>query len=131
MARYHFDENVNYDIAVVLVALGHDVVTSRDLRMDGQDDDLHLLAAANDKRILVTHNGRDFVVLNPAWRHWSRAWHAPVEHAGILIVPQAPHPSPDLAARELDAIPSRVSLANECWSYEWRTLHDWEHRPVL
>src|SRR3712207_6871909 len=46
-------------------SLGHDVVTSRDLGMDGQDDDLHLLAAANDKRILVTHNGRDFVVLNP------------------------------------------------------------------
>src|SRR5919199_1379955 len=100
MARFHFDENVNYDIAVALVALGHDVVTSRDL-------------------------GRDFVVLNPAWRHWSRAWRAPVEHAGILIVPQAPHLLPDLAAQEPDAIQARVSLANECWSYEWRTLHDW------
>ncbi len=130
MARFHFDENVNYDIAVALVALGHDVVTSRDLGMDGRDDDLHLLAAANDNRILVTHNGRDFVVLNPAWRHWSQAWNAPADHAGILIVPQAPHMQPDVAARELDAIQSRESLINECWYYEWRTLRAWEHKPV-
>ena len=112
------------------MALGHDVVTSPDLGMDGQDDDQHLLAAANDGRILVTHNGRDFIVLNPAWRHWSQAWNTPADHAGILIVPQAPHMQPDVAAGELDAIQSRESLINECWHYEWRTLRAWEHKPV-
>ena len=102
MAQFHFDENTNYDIAVALMARGHDVVTSRDVGLDGHDDDEQLLAAATAGRILVTHNREDFILLHRTWQRWSRAWGATVAHAGILIVPQDKGVPPDMAAREID-----------------------------
>ena len=130
MARFQFDENVDYDIALALAGLGQNVMTARDPGLDGIDDDEQLLAATGGGRTLVTHNGKDFILLHPAWRRWSRAWGVPVSQAGILIVPQMQQVPPDMAAQAIDAIQSRVPLANELYAYEWRQLHDWEHKPV-
>ena len=130
MARFHLDHNVAYRIAMGLSGLGHDVVTAYSLGLDGADDDVHLLASARDDRILVTNNGKDFLLLHKAWRRWSQAWGVARSHAGILIIPQWPHLAPDLAVQAIHSIQARVPLANELYAYDWQTLHDWEHEPV-
>jgi hypothetical protein len=101
------------------------VVTARELGLEDADDDVHLLVALQDGRILVTHNGDDFILLHRAWRRWTQFWRVSQPHAGILIIPQAPHLSPTRATDELDRIQARAVLANELYEYEWRTSRDW------
>lgn len=101
------------------------MVTARELGLEDADDDVHLLVALQDGRILVTHNGDDFILLHRAWRRWTQFWRVSQPHAGILIIPQAPHLSPTRATDELDRIQARAVLANELYEYEWRTSRDW------
>lgn len=138
MARFHFDQNVSSRIADDLRGRGHDVMTAWELGLMGADDDVHLTAAAADRRILVTHNGDDFLLLHKAWIRWPSRWTAIIEqrlgamvsipeyHAGVLIVPQAPHSSPETVATEIDLfVNSSGALTNCCFVYDWQSGPGW------
>jgi hypothetical protein len=124
LARLYLDEDFSFDIARHLQGYGHDVVTVRGLRSAGASDGTHLLRAAQDHRLLVTHNGDDFYLLHDAWLCWFRALIPPPPpvHAGILVVPQ-PVPKtgywlPDYGAGEIDAFLSRGSpLTNRFFAW--------------
>ncbi|MDQ2741137.1 MAG: DUF5615 family PIN-like protein [Chloroflexota bacterium] len=72
----------------LLRAAGHDAVTAHDLRLSDATDDLHLLTAAQQGRIFVTHNENHFVLLHDAWLRWTAAWGISADHAGVVVVPQ-------------------------------------------
>lgn len=118
MTDFHLDHQVALDIAAALRARGHDVVTARELHLETASDAEHLLAVANNGRVLVTHNGTDFRVLQAAWRHWTRAWGLTVRHVGILVVAQQPHLTPQRAARQIDHLCGLRSIADELYALE-------------
>jgi hypothetical protein len=118
-------------LAACLIADGHTAFTPRTLRMWHSSEAARLLAAAQQHRIIVTHNRKSFLPLHDTWRHWSGMWQgtqktAPLQHAGILIIPQTWQPL--RAAREIDrflqwhpAIPNQL--------YEWAARRGWLLHP--
>jgi hypothetical protein len=78
--RYLLDENLSTAIAVAARRRGFDVVSSHEVGLDGKSDEEQLLAAANDGRILVTENCKDFT---PISRRFAEAG---LPHAGVLCV---------------------------------------------
>jgi predicted nuclease of predicted toxin-antitoxin system len=89
MARSHVDQCLSWRVADGLRGLGHDARHASEIGMHAADDDEHLIAAARDRRIIVTENEDDFALLHDAWIRWQREWNVPTHwrHAGILIVP--------------------------------------------
>jgi len=89
--RFLLDENVTVRLVDALANLGIDAISAnRDYK--GFDDATLLLTAAELKRVLVTYNIIDFLLLHRAWLAWSSAWvlNAIPQHAGILLVHSAP-----------------------------------------
>ncbi len=135
MARFHFDQNVARDIAEGLREHGHDVMTTNEAGLLDADDDIHLLAAADADRILVTHNGRDFRLLHHAWVRWARAWGVSRAHAGILIIPQPPYWKFRMAVGAIVVFMNNIDdevggapLANELYEY-LRDDQEWQREP--
>lgn len=131
LARLHLDENFSFDTTQRLRGYGHDCVTAFGLGLAGASDATHLLRAAQDNRVFITHNGDDFELLHEAWMQWFAAYGvqpAP-SHAGILIVPQ-PNPKlkfwlPDFAAHEIDSFLSQgLPLTNMV--YKWTVSSGWQ-----
>lgn len=141
MARFHLDHNVSHQIAELLRTRGHDVLTAWDLGLMFADDDVHLWTAADDNRIVVTHNRDDFRLLHKAWHRWFFLWTAAQigngisavkpSHSGIIVVPQAPHLSPAAVATEIDALVARVSLVDQFYWYDWQSGRGWMQEPPL
>lgn len=71
--RFHLDENVNPEIAVALRRAGIDITTTQEAGLRTKSDLAQLEFAAQEVRILVTHDD-DFLVLN------SQA----IKHCGIV-----------------------------------------------
>ena len=117
--RFYLDENMEVTVQLALYAYGHDVVTARDRRSLGARDAAHLLVAAEDGRVFVTHNGVDFRLLQEAWR----TWNVPMRHAGILVVPQQRWTAEETAARLEEFVNSGIDPANEL--YYWRAGRGW------
>ena len=67
MARFYLDENIETAVGRALSQGGHDVVHAYDLGNRSMPDSRHLWVAANDGRILVTFNRRDFEQLHRFW----------------------------------------------------------------
>ncbi len=132
MARFHLDQKVARDIADGLRFHGHDVVTANDAGLLDAADDIHLLAAADADRILVTHNGKDFRLLHHAWVRWAHAWGVSRAHAGILIIPQPPFWRFRMAVGAIvvfiDHEVAGASLANELYEYLRGEQH-WQREP--
>ncbi len=122
MASFATDADIPLGLAHLLQASGHDVVTAHQLRLTGASDDVHLLTAAEQGRALITHNEKDFLLLQRAWLRWSVAWGVQPrpQHAGILVLPQIPATQYAWLVQAIERlIASRPSLANE--------LHAWRH----
>ena len=66
MAYFYLDNDVARECADDLRAYGHDVITTRELSRARATDDEQLLFAAQQGRILFTHNWRDFLLLHDA-----------------------------------------------------------------
>ncbi len=131
VASFLLDHNVSRHLLPPLRRLGHDALSARDLGLDRVDDDILLTVATDAGRILVTHNGGDFIVLHRVWRRWSRRWGAREEHAGILILPQRPAlPTPETAG-VLDALAVRGALANELFEYRKPPASHWRQEVVF
>jgi hypothetical protein len=133
VAAFYLDHNVAQGTALALRRLGHRATTARDLRLDDAPDDEHLLLAAEQARILVSYNLKDFVLLHSAWLRWSHAWGIAPRHAGILLIPSPPRLPSEQAARELSAfIAFARPLPNELYSlrlpgtwYRWLSEGGW------
>ncbi|MHB8578061.1 MAG: DUF5615 family PIN-like protein [Dehalococcoidia bacterium] len=115
MVDVYFDHNVSRHLAAPLIAAGLAVLTARDAGRDYADDDEHLLFATSERRVLISHNARDFTLLHGAWHRWSRAWGVREEHAGIVLLPQPR--SLDYASVLISLLDSNALFSNTlyCW----------------
>ena len=77
-ARFCLDEHIDSELAARLEASGFDVLKAQDTQVLGASDDKLLEFAAADRRILYTHNIRDFKPLSEQWARENR------EHAGLM-----------------------------------------------
>ncbi|MBI4673456.1 MAG: DUF5615 family PIN-like protein [Chloroflexi bacterium] len=86
-ARLLFDVMLPAELADALRANGYDVLETRTLRPEIQQDDVALLTFAHkERRVLVTCNYSDpksnFVTIHRTWRKKAKS------HSGIILVPQ-------------------------------------------
>ncbi|MGH2354417.1 MAG: DUF5615 family PIN-like protein, partial [Chloroflexota bacterium] len=88
MTAFHIDHDVTNHVTQSLHNYGHHAWTARDLGLEKAHDGVQLMAAAQQQRVLVSHNWKDFRLLHRTWLHWTEVWQIPLQHAGILIVPQ-------------------------------------------
>lgn len=94
------------------------LTTASALGMAKAKDAAHLLVAAQQGRVFVTHNAGHYKVLHDAWLLWSREWRVAPAHAGILILP---HEQPAILSRELAVFFTLgLPLTNECYSWQQR-----------
>jgi Domain of unknown function (DUF5615) len=128
VARFYLDESLTEQLVTLLIALGHDAVSTNALGRKGIRDHQQLLFAANEQRILITFNIADFVLLHEAWRDWSAAWGTSPDvarHAGILAIQQDKR---GLSAQQLatvvhDLVEREESLANRL--FVWQRATGW------
>ena len=78
---FYLDENVAHELAARLQAGGFDVLTARDAGQLRSSDENQLGYAAEAKRILVTHNAKDFSRIAAEWASMQR------HHSGIILAP--------------------------------------------
>lgn len=128
MARLYLDHDVSLRLALPLREAGHDVITARDAQLVHATDDEHLLAAAQQRCVLLTHNRKDYVLLHDAWRRWPGAWGvtAPA-HTGILVLDH--RPERELAAAVGAILTSRAPAPLDGTLYWWRHRAGW-HRQA-
>lgn len=78
--RYYLDEDVPVQVAPALRALGLDVLTTRDAGRLQASDAAQLDFAAQQGRITITRNIKDFIPLSLQFERDGRA------HAGVLLI---------------------------------------------
>lgn len=130
MAAFYTDNDVALSAVDLLAAAGHAAVGARDLRFEYASDDEQLLVASQQRRTLVTHNERDFILLHDAWQRWSGAWGIRIPHAGILILPQGTRygvlwDAERITQAILDCLARCQPIANEV--LRWKGEH-WQRR---
>ncbi len=104
MALY-LDEDVSVLVAELLRARGFDALTTLDARRTGASDAEQLEFASGQRRVLLTHNRRDFEALAVRYGADGR------EHAGIILaVRRTPY---DLVGRLLPLL--NQTTADEMW----------------
>ena len=87
MARLYLDHNVSLHAAPALQAVGHDVLSTRDLGATRRPDHAQLLFATQAGLVLVTLDRHDFTMLHDAWQTWPRAFGVSFPpHPGILVL---------------------------------------------
>lgn len=116
MASIYLDEPVSDRQALPLRQRGHDVVTTAQATKKGQSDVQQLLFATRTRRILVTHDLRDYPMLREAWHELAREWGVTARtlHPGILILPPTARLDVVRAAREVDALIRREESPIAC-----------------
>lgn len=117
MARFYLDENISRDAEHLLTRYGHDALHSVDLGHRAMPDPQHLFAAADDNRILLTFNRRDFELLHQFWTSLNAWGNLDRPHSGILT---AVGEINDLQWANLvhAFVRQRQNLDNQMW--EWR-----------
>lgn len=106
VARFYLDEDVTEKLVAALMALGLHAVSTRQVGRKGASDFMQLLFAAQEDRVLVTHNARHFEELHGAWLAWSAEWNASAaaRHHGILVIEQGPGHGGGMPVAQLVAI---------------------------
>ncbi len=126
MSGLHLDNCVAKQVARLLIQAGYSVVTAAELGLKRAPDGRQLLEAAQQSRVLISHNADHFTALHDAWHLWSRSWGVSALHAGILLIP---HAVPQVEVRYIDEImASGWPLANEL--YRWRVRGGWVRHQV-
>jgi len=77
--RVYLDEDVDVLLGRLLRVRGFDCVSASELGHLGWADWQHLQFAADEGRVLITHNRVDFEQLARRW------WHESKPHAGIVL----------------------------------------------
>lgn len=121
MGSLHLDNDVAAELQVLLQRNGHDVTAAEPAGLAYAGDEEQLLFAAQNHRILVTHNTKDFVLLHRAWLRWTRAWEIPDQHSGILVIAQVkPRERSILAQAVMSLLSANSSRPNELWQWTFR-----------
>jgi hypothetical protein len=129
VADLYLDHNVPLGLAPVLTAAGHRVTSARSEQQTRAGDSRQLLVAVQTRRILVTQDRDDFVLLHDAWRLWpSDLGVSFPAHPGILVLEQARLEAQYEALRDLLSSLAAEALPNEL--FWWRSAHGWGHRIV-
>jgi Domain of unknown function (DUF5615) len=127
VAAFYLDSDVSVRLAPWLRVAGHDAVTSGDQGHRQATDDEQLLIAAQQGRIVLTHNRKDFVLLHDAWRRWPLAWGFPAQaHNGILVLDQ--HSERELAAVVDEFVTMSATVVLGSALYWWRHRSGWHHQ---
>ena len=126
MAAFYLDNDVSLALAPLLLERGHDVTSTRDLRLFRATDVDQLLTAMRNGWVLLTYNRRDFTLLHDAWQTWPAAFGQTLPpHCGILALD--PAPATELAR----AITARIAVTSpSAWANEllwWRQI-EWRRR---
>ena len=128
MARFYLDEDVKVLLAPYLEEAGHSALTAVEAgNLQAWDAD-ELSFAVRRRRILITHNRRDYRALHEAWVRWRRG-----PHHGILTLEQPlGYRAADYVRVILDFLATAPpSLDNRM--YDWFARRDpaWEQwRPL-
>jgi predicted nuclease of predicted toxin-antitoxin system len=104
-------------LATLLRAAGHRVVTPADAGTSGMADDVHLQYAAQHGLILVTRDCDDFAVLHPT----SSA------HAGIVAIYQDNDPDRDMTYGEIVRALANMENAGLVFAGEFHVLNAWRY----
>jgi hypothetical protein len=124
---FYLDNDVALGLQPLLEHLGHRAISTRTLGMTRARDDQQLLIAHFHGAILITHNVKDFVLLQHAWSSWPPALGMQFPtHPGILVLQQGTgieHQAAALHALLSDARPTPVAGQLLRWRHrEWRRL---------
>ncbi|HET7036257.1 MAG TPA: DUF5615 family PIN-like protein [Thermomicrobiaceae bacterium] len=122
MARFYLDHNVSLATAAELRLRRHQATTARDLGLERASDAEQLLAAVRLGAILVTHNAKDFILLNDAWNRWALAWQVNARHGGIIVTPDI-WLEPQEAGELSDFLVGGYPLFNRI--YAWQPRGGW------
>jgi predicted nuclease of predicted toxin-antitoxin system len=82
--RLYLDEDVPLSLAQSLLNRGVDVITTQEAENYSLSDREQLLFASNEKRVIFTHNRRDFKILHEEFVKRGG------EHYGIILSDQLP-----------------------------------------
>jgi len=74
MLRFHLDESVDPTLARALELRGVNVTTSQQIGLLGQGDDAQLAFAAQERRVLVTHDADFLAVAAKNIQHFGIAY---------------------------------------------------------
>jgi hypothetical protein len=124
----YLDHNVSLHLVPVLRAAGHDVLTARDQGHARLTNDAQLLEAIKLRRVLVTHNRKDFVLLYDAWTTWPGAFNLLLPRLPGVVVLE-PAPLSTLSRTFIDLLAgSAPDLRNQLvW---WRGSGGWQRHLV-
>ncbi|MBU4316882.1 MAG: DUF5615 family PIN-like protein [Proteobacteria bacterium] len=81
--RLYIDEDISPKVAQLLRKKGIDAVSAHEKGMIGASDEEQLIAAVNEKRVMVTRNRNDFIALTV------RFFEDLKPHYGLLIIPHS------------------------------------------
>ncbi len=102
-ADVYLDHNMNPERATALRSLGYDFVAAEEIGMAPPTDEVHLVRAACENRVLLTHDLSDFRALAVEWFFAGR------RHTGILLAEQPPSmPFRELVRRVAAMLDSRT-----------------------
>lgn len=72
--RFHLDENVDPDVALALRRQGIDVTTTLEMGLLGQPDEVQLVFACEQGRVIVTHDTDFLRLASQNANHWGVAF---------------------------------------------------------
>ncbi len=115
--RLLLDEDTQAHVLVRLLReAGHDTKTVAEIGMAGQADAAVLAYAKQTNRVLLTRNGRDYLILH----------HADREHAGILVEHQDANPAKNMTYRQIAAAIGKIDASGWALPGEFVGLNAWQ-----
>jgi hypothetical protein len=127
VANLYLDHDVSIHLEPILESNGHHALTALEAGLGSGDDDEQILLAATQRRVLLTHNRKDYVLLHNTWRRWPESWGVSAPpHPGILVLDHAPVPDIATAVEAFLTRYPAVPLVNAL--YWWRRHSGWHHR---
>jgi len=103
----------------LLTQAGHDVVRPADVGLPGEDDPVHLAYAAQEGRVFLSGNHRDFLNLH----NLVARTHG--QHPGILIVRRDNDPKRDLTPAGIVRAIRNLLSAHVAVQNEYTILNHW------
>ena len=123
--RFYIDEDPPEALGPGLRAIGHEAVTTGEVGNKGLSDVEQLAYAAEDGRVFVTCNRRDFELLHEGLLRWSRRWGITAEvHSGVVVLPSGSRALVPEMIRALDQFAREGrQTGNRLW--RWKRGDEW------